>query len=160
MDLLPDTYRIVLSPFQRSIERIPSIAAALTPNGFQAMQLCLVGTQSAFGSLACSIDARNTVYPELPHLLTNVEDVRGLKANIPLVASQGLIADVLLKKQSWLSSPSAAPLIPHLENGDLVLAVNALDHDQFVYAARLLLEHGDGNVLIHTFAWLTRATPW
>ncbi len=153
MGALPETYRITLSPFQPSSRGVHSVVGHLTPKGFLAKQLCFVGTPSANAPLASSIDPSNAIYPELSHLVTSLEGVYAPRTSIPIVASVGLITDVLFKKQSWLSSPAAAPLNEHLENGDVILAVNALDHDQFVHATRLLLRHGNGNVLTHIFHW-------
>jgi hypothetical protein len=154
----PDTYRIALSPFGGSNQSIPSLVGALTPTGFLPEQFCLVGTPSAIAPLASSINPRSTTYPTLSHLVTNLELVHAPMVSVPLVASAGPITDVLLKKQSWLSSPAAATLMPHLEKGDLVLAVSAFDHDQFVHAANLMLKHGAGNLLTHIFAWPSNTT--
>jgi hypothetical protein len=148
----PDTYRIALSPFAGSNLSIPSLVGALTPTGLLPEQFCLVGTPSAIAPFSSSIDPRSTAYPTLSHLVANLELVHAPIVSVPLVASAGPITEFLLKKQSWLSSPAAATLMPHLEKGDLVLAVSAFDHDQYVHAANLMLKHGAGSVLTDIFA--------
>jgi len=50
-------------------------------------------------------------------------------------------------------------LASYSKNGDVVLAVNGLDHDQYVDASRLLLRHGDGNVLTLIIRWPSNANP-
>jgi hypothetical protein len=154
----PNTYRIALSPFGGSNQSIPSLIRSLTSNGLLPEQFCLVGIPSAIAPLASSIDPSSAIYPTLLRLVTNLTPVHAPKVSVPLLASVGPINDVLLKKQSWLSSPAAATLMPHLEKGDPVLAVNAFDHDQFVNAANLLLRRGTGNVLTNIFAWPTTTT--
>ena len=104
-----------------------------------------------------SINTSSAIYLTLSHIVTDLEPVLAPKVSIPLVASAGPITNVLLKKKSWLSSPAAATLIPHFEKGDLVLAVNAYNHDQFVHTVHLLLRHSDGNALSHIFHWPSNA---
>jgi len=147
---LPDMYRIALSPFEPQSQGVHSVVGDLAPQGFLAHQLCLIGTPGVIGPLATS-------YPELRHLAANLEAVQVPRARVPIVASAGPITEVLFKHQSWLSSPTAAPLHRHLERGDVALAINALDHDQFVKAGRLLLRHGNGNLLTEIFHWPPRA---
>lgn len=151
MNKSPDTYRIALSPCGAS--DIASLIGNLAPTGLVAGQLCLVGTPSAIEPLVRAVERASASDATLARLLANVEAIHAPNVAVPLVASAGPITDVLLKQQSWLSSPAATPLIAHLETGKLVLAVNAQDHDQFVHAVRLLLRHGGGDVLTHIFAW-------
>jgi hypothetical protein len=130
-----------------------SVVDNLTPKGFVPRQFCVVGSAPAIAPIASSIDPSSAAYAQLSHLVGNLEAVPAAGASVPVVASTGPICDALLKQQSWLSSPVAAPLNQHLDRGDVVLAVNAFDHDQFVHAARLLLRQADGNVLTHIFRW-------
>jgi len=153
MVALPEMYRVALSPFRPNSRGVHSVIGDLTPKGFLAKQFCLAGAPSAIAPLASALDPNSATYPEFSHLVTNLEGVHAPGANVPLVASAGPISDALFKKHSWLSSAAAASLSKHFENGDVVLAVNGFDHDQFVHAARLLLRHGDGNVLTHIFRW-------
>jgi hypothetical protein len=144
-------YRIALSPFQPHSGGVHSVVADLAPQGFLADQLCLVGSPTVLAPLAWALDKNSAIYPELSHLMGNLEAVESARTRVPVVASVGPIANVLLKRQSWLSSAAAEPVHRHIENGDIVLAINGLDHEQFVKAARLLLRHGSGNVLTEIF---------
>ena len=149
MGTLPEMYRIALSPFQAHSPGVQSVVRYLAPQGFVADQLCLIGTPTVIGPLATGLD------PELRKLIGELAIVSAVDAQLPIVASAGLITDVLLRQRSWLFSPAAASLRPHLEGGEVILAINAMDHDQFVTAARLLLRHGSGNVLTEIFNWPT-----
>jgi hypothetical protein len=153
MGTLPEMYRIALSPFQPHNLAVHSVVGDLAPQGFRAHQLCLVGTPAVIAPLATSLDPGSAIYPELRHLFGNLVTLEVPYANVPIVASAGPITDVLLKHKSWLSAPAASPFKRHLESGDVVLAINALDHDQFVTATRLLLRRGNGDVLTEVFNW-------
>jgi hypothetical protein len=155
MGTLPEMFRIALSPFQAASLGVHSVVGDLAPQGFLAQQLCLVGSPAVIAPLATSLDPGSAIYPELRHLFGNLETLEVPYAKVPIVASAGPITDVLLKRKSWLSAPAASPLKRHLESGDVVLAINALDHDQFVTATRLLLRRGSGNVLTEVFNWPT-----
>jgi hypothetical protein len=155
MSTLPEMFRIALSPFQPRSLGLHSVVGDLAPHGFLPHQLCLLGTPTVLAPLATSLDPASAVYPELRHLLGNLETLAVPYAKVPIVASAGPITDVLLKHKSWLSAPAASPLKRHLESGDVALAINALDHDQFVTATRLLLSRGSGNVLTEVFNWPT-----
>jgi hypothetical protein len=155
MGTLPEMYRIALSPFQPRGGGVHSVVADLAPRGFLAHQLCLVGSPPVIAPLASSLDPSSAIYPQLSHLMGNLEAVEAARTSVPIVASAGPIANVLLRNQSWLSTAAAAPMNRHLENGDVVLAINGLNHEQFVEAARLLLRHGSGNVLTEIFHWPT-----
>jgi hypothetical protein len=150
MPSLPNIYRIALSPFDAGKRGAHTVLGDLTQKGFPASQLCLVGAPSILEPFATSLDPNSAAYPELSRLATNLE---GIHASAPMVASTGPISDVLFKQQSWLLSPAGAGVSQHLGKGDVVLAVNALDHDQFVHAARLLLRYGNGNLWTHIFRW-------
>jgi hypothetical protein len=153
-----DTYRIALSLFRGSNQSMASLVGDLVPIGLVPEQFCLVGMPSTIAPLARSIDQNSPIYPTLAHLLTRLETVDNPKMGLALVASAGPITEVLLKQKSWLSTPTAATLMPNLARGELALAVNAYDHDQFVHASRLLLRFGGSNVLTHIFA-LPSDTP-
>ena len=155
----PEMYRVSLSPFQVTSSGIHSVVGNLTPKGFLPQQFCLVGTPQAIAYVASSINPSSPTYPQLSHLVSNLQGVHAPNATTPLVASSGPISDVLLNQKSWLSSSSAKPLYAHLSKGDVVLAVNGLDHVQFVDASRLLLRHGDGNVLTLSFHWPSSSIP-
>jgi hypothetical protein len=155
MGTLPEMYRIALSPFQPRSLGVHSVVGDLAPQGFLAHQLCLVGTPAVMAPLAASLDPGSAIYPELRHLFGNLETLQSPYTNVPIVASAGPITDVLLKHKSWLSAPAASPLKRHLESGDVLLAINALNHDQFVTATRLLLRRGNGNVVTEVFNWPT-----
>ena len=156
MTASPDIYRVSLSPFRATSSGISSVVSDLVPKGFLPHQYCLIGKPLAIAHMASSINPSSASYPQLTHLVSNLEGVHAHGATFPLVASAGPVSGVLLKEQSWLSSPSAESLYPHLSKGDVVLAVNGLDHDQFVHASRLLLRHADGNVLTFVFHWPPR----
>jgi hypothetical protein len=147
--MAPTTFRIALSPFQPVAGEVGRVVGDLGPKGFLTHQLCLVGQPSAITPLSSAIDPKSLAYPSLSHLTANLEELHIPSTLIPVVASAGPILDVFLKQQSWLS----APLRAHLENGNVVLAVNGLDHAQFEHAARLLLRHGSGNLSTHIFHW-------
>jgi hypothetical protein len=155
---LSDIYRIALSLFEGSKHGIASLVGDLVPLGLTPQQFCLVGIPSALAPLARSVDPNSPIYPTLAHLVSDLQPVDNFKTRVPLVASAGPITEVLLKGTSWLSTPSAATLMPNSATGDLALAVNACDHDQFVHASRLLLRYGGSRVLTHIFAW-PPATP-
>jgi hypothetical protein len=146
----PTTYRIALSPFLPIGARVRSVVGDLGSMGFLPDQLCLVAMPSAIAPLSPSVGSGGGVFAGL---FANVEDLQVAAVSSRIVASVGPIADVLLKQQSWLSSPAAAPLRVHIESGGIVVAVNGLDHGQFVDAARLLLKHGSGNLSTHIFRW-------
>lgn len=149
----PETFRVSLSPFRPMGSGIYAVVGALAHKGYVAQQFCLIGAAPAVAAVAAGAKPSSSIYPHLSHLASNVESVQAPGVRVSIVASTGPLSDVLLNKQSWLSSSVAAPLHPHLENGDVVLAVNGFDHAQFVEAAHLLLRHGDGNVLTHIFRW-------
>jgi hypothetical protein len=151
--MAPATYRIALSPFRPVAGEVDLVVGDLAPKGFLADQLCLVGQPSAIAPLSSAIDPKSSTYPSLSSLVANLEKLHLPSTPMPVVASAGPILDVFLKQQSWLSSPAAAPLRRQLESGNLVLAVNGLDHAQFEHAARLLLRHGSGNLSTHIFHW-------
>jgi hypothetical protein len=149
----PTTYRIALSPFQAIDGDLHSVVGDLGAKGYVVDQLCLVGTPSAITPLSSFIEPSSAIDPGLSDLLANLEPLYLPSAGMPVVASAGPISDILLKQQSWLSSPAAAPLRRHLENGNVVLAVNGLNDNQFTYAARLFLRHCSGNLSTHVFRW-------
>jgi hypothetical protein len=147
-----NTYRIALSPFAGHHQGVEEVFGHLSPQEFRLDQLCLLGTPSAIAPLA-AINPASASFPGLSHLVGKLESVVPSATKVPILASAGPILDVLFKKQSWLATPAAAPLNEHLEKGDVALAVNALTHDQFVHAARLLLRHGNGHLFTHIFHW-------
>jgi hypothetical protein len=149
----PTTYRIALSPFEAIEGDLHPVVSDLGAKGYLVDQLCLVGTPSAITPLSSFIDPSGAIDPGLSHLLANTEPLHLPSAGIPVVASAGPISNILLKQQSLLSWPAAAPLRRHLEKGNVVLAVNGLDDNQFTYAARLLLRHSRGNLSTHIFRW-------
>ena len=153
MGTLPEMFRIALSPLQPHSLGVHSVVGDLAPHGFRAHQLCLVGTPAVLTPLEASLDPASAIYLELRHLFGNLETLKVPYMNVPIVASAGPITDVLLKHKSWLSAPAASPLKRHLQSGDVVLAINALNHDQFVTATRLLLRRGNGNVSTEVFNW-------
>jgi hypothetical protein len=157
MGTLPQMYRIALSPFQPHGGGLHSVVADLAPQGFLAQQLCLVGSPAVIAPLASALDPDGAIYPELAHLMGNLAPIQAARTRVPVVASVGPIADVLLKRQSWLATAAAEPVHQHIEDGDVVLAINGLNHEQFVRAARLLLRHGSGNVFTQIFNWPTQA---
>jgi hypothetical protein len=157
MGTFSELYRIALSPFQPHNRGILSVVGDLARHGFLAHQRCLVGTPAVITPLATSLGSGGAVYPEFRQLFENLEPLQAPHAHVPVVASAGPITDVLLKHKSWLSSPAAAPLNRYLQSGGVVLAINGLDHQQFVTAARLLLRHGNGKVLTEIFNWPTRS---
>ena len=116
----PGTYRIALSTFQATGESIHSVVRSLVTKGFLAPQLCFVGKPSVIALLASSTDPNCANSCALSQFATHVEAIHPRASVASIVASVGPISDVLLKKQSWLSSPSAAPLNRRLENGDVL----------------------------------------
>jgi hypothetical protein len=155
----PQVYRASLSPFRSTSSGIYSVVGDLAPKGFLPHQFCLLGTPQAIANVASSINPSSPIHSQVSYLVSNLQGVHAPDATVPLVASAGSISDVLLKDKSWLSSSAVKPLHWHLKNGDVVLAVNGLDHDQYVDASRLLLRHGDGNVLTFIFRWPSHANP-
>jgi hypothetical protein len=143
------THRIAVAPFLPIHDGVRTVVGDLAPKGFRAEQFCLVGTPSAIAPLASPVGSTSLVYPQL---IANLEPLH-VAASSPLVVSPGPIADILLRQQSWLASPAAAPLRRHLDDGKVVLGVNGLDHGQFLLATRLMLQHADGDLLTHIFQW-------
>ncbi len=146
-----ELYRVSLSPFRPNVRGIETVLGGLVPRGFLQQQFCVVGSPAALAPVTSALDPRSVAYPHLSALLGNLEGIHAPEVSVPIVASAGPISDALLKKQLWLSSTLAAPMRRHLCNGDLVLAVNARDHDQFVHATRPLLGQSDGTVITHMF---------
>jgi hypothetical protein len=151
--MTPTTYRIALAPFQPTLGGVQTVVCGLAPKGFRPDQACLVGTPSSIAPLSSVGQPANSIYP---HLLANLEPLHTPATGIPVVATSGPISHILLKQQSWLSTTATAPLRTHLDNGNVVLAVNSDNHDQFVYAARLMLRHANGNLSSHIFDWPPR----
>ena len=142
-----------MSPFEVASGSVHKVLGDLTLSGFVPNQFCLVGTPSSIARLGSSIGPSDANYPALSHLVTNLDGVHAPRANLPIVATNGAISDALLKKQLWLGSHVSAPLDAHFARGDVVFAVNAVDHDQFVHAGRQLLRHGSGHLFAHVFQW-------
>ncbi len=153
MPAVPNAFRIAMSPFEAANGGVHKVLGDLTLNGFLPNQFCLVGTPSSIAHLGSSIGPSDAIYPALSHLVTNLEGVYAPRADVPIVASNGAISDALLRKQLWLGSPVSAHLDAHFARGDVVFAVNAIDHDQFVHAGRQLLRHGSGHLFAHVFQW-------
>jgi hypothetical protein len=146
-----DIFRIVLSPLEARDWRIEAVWRELAPKAFTADQLCLLGAPSVMAPLASSLDTGGRAAPELVRLIGSLAPIPAAPASAPMLASVGPIARVVFERQAWWSSMAAAGVRDHLDRGDVVLAANARDHDQFVHAANVLLRHGSGNLSTHIF---------